>query len=238
MPVSSLVRRSLAPVILGAMALIAAPLAVVQPAAAQVVDRPGLSGEDFSALAKKLMPSVVNISTRQTVAKGDGLPKFAEAVERLYDEVFGPGRFAKTAERLREGNVKIAPACFVAQDALGYVGAVRLWPVTVGASSSQIGARAAFLGPLAVAARRRGNGVAFRLMERAIGVCRELGYSAVILVGDEAYYDRWMFRKAGVGRFTLPGPVDQTRILIRDLSPAAAELKGLLSVPRDATPAS
>jgi predicted N-acetyltransferase YhbS len=162
----------------------------------------------------------------------------AEAVERLYDEVFGPGRFAKTAERLREGNVKIAPACFVAQDALGYVGAVRLWPVTVGASSSQIGARAAFLGPLAVAARRRGNGVAFRLMERAIGVCRELGYSAVILVGDEAYYDRWMFRKAGVGRFTLPGPVDQTRILIRDLSPAAAELKGLLSVPRDATPAS
>ena len=151
----------------------------------------------------------------------------AEAVERLYDDVFGPGRFAKTAERLREGNSTIEPACFVAVDADGYVGAVRLWPVTVGETG-----RAAFLGPLAVAARRRGNGVAFKLMERAIGVCRELGYAAVILVGDEAYYERWAFKKTGVGRFNLPGPVDQKRILIRDLSPAAADLKGMLSVPR------
>lgn len=157
----------------------------------------------------------------------------ADAVERLYDDVFGPGRFAKTAERLREGNAKIEPACFVAVDAEGYVGAVRLWPVTVGQTG-----RAAFLGPLAVAARQRGNGVAFKLMERAIGVCRELGYAAVILVGDEAYYERWAFKKAGAGRFDLPGPVDQNRILIRDLSPAAADLKGMLSVPRAARRAS
>ena len=29
-------------------------------------------------------------------------PEHSDAVEALYDEVFGPGRFAKTAERLRE----------------------------------------------------------------------------------------------------------------------------------------
>ena len=49
----------------------AAPALAQQP-----IDRPGLSGEDFSALAKRLMPSVVNISTRQTVARGDGLPAY------------------------------------------------------------------------------------------------------------------------------------------------------------------
>jgi serine protease Do len=38
--------------------------------------RAGLAGEDFSGLAKQLMPSVVNIATRQTVARGDGLPAF------------------------------------------------------------------------------------------------------------------------------------------------------------------
>lgn len=155
------------------------------------------------------------------------------AVEALYDSVFGPGRFARAAERLREGNLKIAEASFVALDAEGLAGVVRLWPVEL-----EQGGRAAFLGPLAVAERRRGSGVAFHLMERSIGVCRELGYLAVILVGDEPYYQRWNFRKAGVGRFQLPGPVDQNRILIRDLCPGADQLGGMLSVPRAARPAS
>jgi predicted N-acetyltransferase YhbS len=94
------------------------------------------------------------------------------------------------------------------------------------------GGRAAFLGPIAVAERRRGNGVAFKLMERAIGVCREKGFPAVILVGDHDYYERFGFKQAGAGRFALPGPVDQHRILIRDLSADAARLKGMLGVPR------
>jgi predicted N-acetyltransferase YhbS len=153
--------------------------------------------------------------------------EYSEAVEALYDEVFGPGRFAKTAERLREGNAKIADASLVAVDAEGVTGVVRVWPVTVGGTG-----RAAFLGPIAVAERRRGNGVAFKLMERAIGVCREQGYAAVILVGDQDYYDRFGFKQAGAGRFLLPGPVDQHRVLIRDLSPDAGKLKGALAVPR------
>ncbi len=154
-------------------------------------------------------------------------PEYSDAVEALYDDVFGPGRFAKTAERLREGNQKIADASLVAIDSEGLTGVVRVWPVKVGEKG-----RAAFLGPIAVAERRRGNGVAFKLMERAIGVCREQGYAAVILVGDFDYYERFGFHRAGEGRFQLPGPVDQNRILIRDLSDRAAALKGELSVPR------
>lgn len=153
-------------------------------------------------------------------------PEHAAAVEALYDDVFGPGRFAKTAERLREGNTKIADASLVAIDSEGMTGVVRVWPVTVGETG-----RAAFLGPIAVAERRRGNGVAFKLMERAIGVCREQGYAAVILVGDLDYYDRFGFKSAE-RRFQLPGPVDQKRVLIRDLSERAARLSGMLSVPR------
>ena len=153
-------------------------------------------------------------------------PEHAAAVEALYDDVFGPGRFAKTAERLREGNTKIADASLVAIDTEGLTGVVRVWPVTVGETG-----RAAFLGPIAVAERRRGNGVAFKLMERAIGVCREQGYAAVILVGDLDYYDRFGFKSAE-GRFQLPGPVDQKRVLIRDLSERAGKLSGMLGVPR------
>lgn len=153
-------------------------------------------------------------------------PEHANAVNALYDEVFGPGRFAKTAERLREGNTAIPEASLVAIDSEGLTGVVRVWPVTVGE-----GGRAAFLGPIAVAERRRGNGVAFKLMERAIGVCREQGYAAVILVGDLDYYERFGFKASG-GRFQLPGPVDQKRVLIRDLDARAGKLSGMLGVPR------
>ena len=154
-------------------------------------------------------------------------PEHSDAVEALYDDVFGPGRFAKTAERLREGNTKIADASLLAVDSDGVTGVVRVWPVKVGE-----GGRAAFLGPIAVAERRRGNGVAFKLMERAIGVCREQGYAAVILVGDHEYYERFGFHPAGEGRLLLPGRLDQKRVLIRDLSDRASKPKRGLSVPR------
>ncbi|MEZ5939500.1 MAG: N-acetyltransferase [Hyphomonadaceae bacterium] len=154
-------------------------------------------------------------------------PEHAADVEALYDDVFGPGRFAKTVERLREGNAPIPEACLVAVDDKGLTGVVRLWPVTVGD-----GGRAALLGPLAVAARRRGNGVAFKLMEQAIAVCAEQGYPAVVLVGDESYYTRAGFRRSEPGRFALPGPVDPKRVLVRELSAEGAGLNGLLSVPR------
>src|SRR5690606_35943543 len=68
--------RSTATSLLGAVvmgaALFAAPAIAQQPA----VERPGFSSQDFSTLSKRLMPSVVNISTRQTVARGDGLPAY------------------------------------------------------------------------------------------------------------------------------------------------------------------
>jgi serine protease Do len=53
------------------------PTAIAQPGspvAPAIAGRP-VMGEDFSGLARALMPSVVNIATRQTVARG-GLPAF------------------------------------------------------------------------------------------------------------------------------------------------------------------
>ena len=50
--------------------------AIAQPSGAPAPVGRAMVGEDFSALAKSLMPAVVNIATRQTVARGDGLPEF------------------------------------------------------------------------------------------------------------------------------------------------------------------
>lgn len=52
----------------------APPRAIAQPSSPVAVGSVAI-GDDFSGLAKSLMPSVVNIATRQTVARG-GLPAF------------------------------------------------------------------------------------------------------------------------------------------------------------------
>ncbi|MBI1340273.1 Do family serine endopeptidase [bacterium] len=70
----------------------AAPAAIAQAGnAGQGGDRT-ISTNDFSVLAKRLMPSVVNISTRQTVSPGDGLPSFPPGSPlEQFNEFFGRG---------------------------------------------------------------------------------------------------------------------------------------------------
>ncbi len=61
------------------------------PAPVAAADRPGLSGEDFSRLSKSLMPSVVNISTRQVVS-ADGLPQYGPGSPlEQFNDLFGRG---------------------------------------------------------------------------------------------------------------------------------------------------
>jgi predicted N-acetyltransferase YhbS len=149
-----------------------------------------------------------------------------DAIEALYEDAFGPGRFAKSAERLREGNAPFTAGCFVAEDEQGLTGVVRLWPV---ASS---GDPILLLGPFAVAERRRRNGVGFRLIERAVMAAQEAGWGAILLVGDPGYYQRVGFAPLAEGQIVFPGPVDAKRILVRELVPGAlAKVTGRLKVP-------
>jgi len=136
-------------------------------------------------------------------------PADAASVEALVLAAFGPGRFAKTAERLREG---AAPAIgFVARDGAAVIGSVRLWPVTIGEQS------AVFLGPIAVATGRRRGGLGADLVQACLDHAAGAGVG-VLLVGDMAYFDRFGFTAAPDVR--LPGPVDQARVLWRGAAPS------------------
>jgi predicted N-acetyltransferase YhbS len=131
------------------------------------------------------------------------------AIEALVDRSFGPGRYAKTAYRLREGVAPEPKLSFVAvRDADGVLlGSVRFWPIAVGAQFSIL------LGPLAVEPDLRGKGIGIALMQRGIEEARTLDYATVILVGDEPYYSRVGFKKLAPGTVRLPGPVDPERLL-------------------------
>src|ERR1700733_2282540 len=87
-------------------------------------------------------------------------PEDAAAVERLVLRAFGPGRFAKAAERLREGRAPMLNLSVVAWDGRDLVGCVRMWSVNVGETP------AIFLGPIAVEQDYRSHGLGAALVER------------------------------------------------------------------------
>jgi predicted N-acetyltransferase YhbS len=140
----------------------------------------------------------------------------AAGIERLVDLGFGPGRFAKTAYRLREGVAVDERLSFVAEDdAHALLGSVRFWPVRIGQSSCLL------LGPLAVEPKLRGRGIGIGLMQRGIEEAKALDYEAIVLVGDEPYYAKVGFTRLPPGRLRFPGPVDPNRALGLGLKPNA-----------------
>jgi predicted N-acetyltransferase YhbS len=148
------------------------------------------------------MSHALALSTAESRIQAE-TPGDADGVEALIMAAFGPGRFAKTAERLREGSTPAAG--FVVRDAGRIVGSVRLWPVVIGE------ARGLFLGPIAVDATRRSDGLGAELVQACMDLARTLDVGGVLLVGDRAYFERFGFVAAPEA--VLPGPVDRRRVL-------------------------
>jgi predicted N-acetyltransferase YhbS len=147
--------------------------------------------------------------------------KDAQAIERLHERTFGPGRFALSAYRLREHVDHLLDLSFTARIGTLLVGSVRQLPVTIGDTP------ALMLGPLTVEPPFRGRGVGRALLERALGDARARGHRLVVLVGDEPYYGNVGFKKIPKGRAIMPGPVDPDRLLVAELVEGAfADVSG------------
>ncbi|MGO9743865.1 MAG: GNAT family N-acetyltransferase [Roseiarcus sp.] len=144
-------------------------------------------------------------------------PADAEAILRLNDRVFGPGRFARTAYRVREQTPPDPSLSFVAWIGSLLVGANAMTPIVIGDTPALL------LGPLIVEPVFRFNGIGEALVNRSLDAAREKGGKLVILVGDEPYYARMGFTRAPPRRIELPGPVDPARVLYCELQPGAFE---------------
>jgi predicted N-acetyltransferase YhbS len=143
-------------------------------------------------------------------------------VEALVLRAFGPGRFAKAAERLREGRAPAYALSFTAWDGRRLIGCARQWRVHVGETP------AIFFGPIAVDPAWRSHGLGAALTDRACDAAAAGGHRIVVLVGDMPFFGPLGFQVApGV---TMPGPVDPRRVLARALHPGAElHLQGLVA---------
>ena len=134
-------------------------------------------------------------------------PAHGAEIEALLNRAFGPGRFAKVSERVREFADFAADLSFCALEHGKVVGVVRMWRVRVGDQP------VVFLGPLAVEESERRHGLGAQLVEHACQAAKAAGEPAVVLVGDLPYFQRVGFAVAA--DVALPGPVDARRVLSR-----------------------
>ena len=141
-----------------------------------------------------------------------------DARELLLDRAYGPDRFTKCSQRLREDRLPAAGLSFVATEAGAIVGSVRLWNVSAGP-----GRAALLLGPLAVDPGYRSKGLGRRLMKHAIAVARMRGHGAILLVGDAPYYGRFGFSADRTGLLWMPGPYQKDRLLALELRAGALD---------------
>ncbi|HET6161399.1 MAG TPA: N-acetyltransferase [Dongiaceae bacterium] len=142
----------------------------------------------------------------------------AGAVERLYDEVFGPARFHKASYLFREGVDPIRELSWIALEGdrprdERLVGAIRYWPILVG----ETGHSALLLGPLAIAQDRAGKGIGRALMFKTLDLAAQLGHDLVLLVGDVDYYKRFGFVPATPHGFVMPGESKPDRLQVAPL---------------------
>src|SRR3954452_9159047 len=118
------------------------------------------------------------------------LPETADdvvAIERLHERTFGPGRYARTAYRLREAVPHQLELSFTARIGTLLVGSVRLSGIRIGATPALL------LGPLTVEPPFRSRGIGRQLIERAVKEARNKHYRLMLLVGAEPYYGRLGF---------------------------------------------
>lgn len=132
------------------------------------------------------------------------LPSDGPLIEPVLDAAFGPGRFAKVSERVREFATLNRVLSFVATDDSGVIGCCRLYDIAIGATP------ALFLGPLAVHPRVQAAGLGQALVQAA--VTRAGDDKPILLVGQPRLFARFGFEQVPEGRVIMPGPTEARRL--------------------------
>lgn len=149
-------------------------------------------------------------------------PADDQYVEDLQAIAFGPGRFSRTAFRVRERFPIDTSLSMIGEINGERGGSVWMTPVSVG------GVDGYMLGPLATHPDFRKKGLGKMLAREVTRIALERGQgSFVLLVGDQDYYCPLGWQPTTPGNIVFPGPVDPTRVLVYSYDPTmATTLKG------------
>lgn len=149
-------------------------------------------------------------------------------IEELLDRAFGPDRHTRTAYKVREGVEWLPALSFAALDDVDMlVGTIQIWPVAL---TGPDGRRHPLLmvGPVAVVPERQSEGFGHALMAGMAAALDPKAPLPKVLIGDPEYYERFGFLAAPTQGWSLPGPFDRKRLLVRAANPAVLPSEGTL----------
>jgi predicted N-acetyltransferase YhbS len=142
-------------------------------------------------------------------------------VENLLDDAFGTDRQMRTAYLLRKGVQPITHLSFAIVEGDALVGSIQCWPVALDETPLIL------VGPVAVATANQNRGLGHRLMHAALDA-ETSGDAPMVMIGDPEYYGRFGFNADATGGWTLPGPWEPRRLLLRNSNNFSLPHKGLL----------
>ena len=131
-----------------------------------------------------------------------------DAIEKLYDDVFGKDRKKRSVYNLRTGK-KVSDLCFVIKkDGNDIYACIRFWLIRIGLQDGLL------LGPLAVRNDLRGYGLGSKLINYSLKCAKLKNFNFCFVSGEEDYYPKFGFQKIDSNKLILPGYIDPKRLHI------------------------
>ena len=150
-------------------------------------------------------------------------------IDDLLDRAFEPERRTRTAYQVREGTEWLPGLSFAAINGEEHlVGTIQCWPVAL---TDPAGKRHPLImvGPVAVLPEAQGTGIGQALMSASLAALDPRAPLPQVMIGDPEYYGRfWGFSAEHTSGWTLPGPWDPRRLLVRCDNPALLPVEGAL----------
>jgi predicted N-acetyltransferase YhbS len=145
----------------------------------------------------------------------------ADALNALLDDAFGTDRYARTAYLLRKGMAAIDHLSFGILNNAVLLASIQCWPVRVGKADLIL------VGPVAVATNRQNEGLGTQLMQLMLHAATPQD-APMVMIGDPEYYGRFGFSSNDTSGWTLPGPWEPRRLLLRNSHMVALPTHGML----------
>ncbi len=158
---------------------------------------------------------------------GEETSEDIEAIATLNRAAFGGEQEVAIIDRLRrDGQVALS---LVEREAGAVVGHILFSDLDVMVDGRA--ARAVALAPMAVEPARQRTGIGSRLVRTGLGILKDRGYEAVIVLGHPDYYPRFGFSAALAAKLT--APFSGAAFMALELKPGAlAGTRGAVRYPR------
>ena len=175
----------------------------------------GISDSCFLFAREALIATALKVNGQQqtvtTLHPLSAVPP--KAIEALLDAAFGTDRHGRTAYAVRAGTNPVTDLSFVCLDDQKLVGSLQSWPVAL-TTPDHRRMPLIMVGPVAVTPEHQSQGIGNQ-MTRVAAQRLDLAGISAMMIGDPEYYEAFGFRSGPASSWSLPGPVEPQRILLR-----------------------